>query len=392
MRIVYADNSATTSVSKTALEAMLPYFTEYYGNPSTLYSVGREARKALDSARAKVAKAIGAEAKEIFFTAGGTEADNWAIRGAAELRRKKGKHIITTAIEHHAVLHTCEDLEKHGYEVTYLPVDEYGRVTAEQLKRAIRDDTILVSIMTANNEIGTILPIKELCAAAHERDVLFHTDAVQAVGHIPIDVKELGVDMLSMSAHKFRGPKGIGALYVRRGLSLPPLLTGGGQESGRRSGTENVAGACGMAAALEESVEHMYENIKRVSAMRDRLIEGLLKIPCSRLTGDPVNRLPGTASFVFEFIEGESMILSLDAAGICASTGSACSSGSLDPSHVLTAIGLPHEVAHGSLRLSLNECNTEEDIDYILQTLPPIIQRLRDMSPLWEDHIKKSKS
>ncbi|HHU22076.1 MAG TPA: cysteine desulfurase NifS [Clostridiales bacterium] len=392
MRIVYADNAATTSVSRTALEAMLPYFTEHYGNPSTIYSVGREARRALDTAREKVAKALGTEAKEIYFTGGGTEADNWAIRGTAELRQKKGKHIITTAIEHHAVLHTCKDLEKHGYEVTYLPVDEYGRVTADQLRGAIREDTILVSIMAANNEIGTILPIKELCAIAHEKGVLFHTDAVQAVGHIPLDVKELDVDMLSVSAHKFRGPKGIGALYVRRGLSLPPLLTGGGQESGRRSGTENVAGACGMAAALEESVEHMDENVKKVSAMRDRLIEGLLKIPYSRLTGDPVNRLPGTASFVFEFIEGESMILSLDAAGICASSGSACSSGSLDPSHVLTAIGLPHEVAHGSLRLSINECNTEEDIDYILQTLPPIIQRLRDMSPLWEDYIKKFKA
>ena len=344
----------------------------------------------MDTAREKVAKALGTEAKKSILPAAAPKPTTGPF-GERRSSGKKGKHIITTAIEHHAVLH-MQGLEKHGYEVTYLPVDEYGRVTADQLRGAIREDTILVSIMAANNEIGTILPIKELCAIAHEKGVLFHTDAVQAVGHIPLDVKELDVDMLSVSAHKFRGPKGIGALYVRRGLSLPPLLTGGGQESGRRSGTENVAGACGMAAALEEYMEHMDENVKKVSAMRDRLIEGLLKIPYSRLTGDPVNRLPGTASFVFEFIEGESMILSLDAAGICASSGSACSSGSLDPSHVLTAIGLPHEVAHGSLRLSINECNTEEDIDYILQTLPPIIQRLRDMSPLWEDYIKKFKA
>jgi len=386
-RIVYADNAGTTALSKTALEAMMPYLTEFYGNPSSIYSLGRKSKSAIENARQKIAAAIGAKAEEIYFTGGGSEADNWAIRSVVEKMSKKGRHIISTAIEHHAVLHTLKALEKQGCEVTYLPVDSYGQISLDDLRKAIRDDTILITIMMANNEIGTILPIAEVAKIAKERGVLVHTDAVQAVGHIPVDVNELGVDMLSMAAHKFKGPKGVGALYIRKGLILPSFIAGGGQEKGRRAGTENVAGIVGMAAALEEAVAHMDENIKKVTAMRDRLIENLLKIPYSRLTGDPVNRLPGTASFVFECIEGESLVLSLDAKGICASSGSACSSASLDPSHVLLAIGLPHEVAHGSLRLTLNEDNTEEDVDYIIAEVPPIIARLREMSPLWEEKI-----
>ncbi|HHU05134.1 MAG TPA: cysteine desulfurase NifS [Clostridiales bacterium] len=386
-RFVYADNAGTTALSKTALEAMMPYLTEFYGNPSSIYSLGRKSKTAIETARQKIAAAIGAKAEEIYFTGGGSEADNWAIRSVVEKMSKKGRHIISTAIEHHAVLHTLKALEKQGCEVTYLPVDSYGQISLDELKDAIRDDTILITIMMANNEIGTILPIAEVSKIAKERGILVHTDAVQAVGHIPVDVDELGVDMLSLAAHKFRGPKGIGALYVRKGLFLPAYLTGGGQEKGRRAGTENVAGIVGMAAALEEAIANMDENIKKVTAMRDRLIENLLKIQFSRLTGDPVNRLPGTASFVFECIEGESLVLSLDAKGICASSGSACSSASLDPSHVLLAIGLPHEIAHGSLRLTINEDNTDEDIDYILAEVPPIIARLREMSPLWEDKI-----
>lgn len=386
-RIVYADNAGTTALSKTALEAMMPYLTEFYGNPSSIYSLGRKSKSAIENARQKIAAAIGAKAEEIYFTGGGSEADNWAIRSVVEKMSNKGRHIISTAIEHHAVLHTLKALEKQGCEVTYLPVDSYGQISLDDLRKAIRDDTILITIMMANNEIGTILPIAEVAKIAKERGVLVHTDAVQAVGHIPVDVNELGVDMLSMAAHKFKGPKGVGALYIRKGLILPSFIAGGGQEKGRRAGTENVAGIVGMAAALEEAVAHMDENIKKVTAMRDRLIENLLKIPYSRLTGDPVNRLPGTASFVFECIEGESLVLSLDAKGICASSGSACSSASLDPSHVLLAIGLPHEVAHGSLRLTLNEDNTEEDVDYIIAEVPPIIARLREMSPLWEEKI-----
>lgn len=382
---VYADNAGTTRLSKTSLDAMLPYLTEKFGNPSAVYSVGREAKKTLECAREKVAVAIGAQPAEIYFTGCGTESDNWALIGAVELLSKKGKHIVASAIEHHAISNTLEHLKKQGIETTLLPVDSMGQISPGQLREAIREDTILVSIMTANNEIGTILPIKELCDTAHEKGVLFHTDAVQAVGHIPVNVKELGVDMLSLSGHKFCGPKGVGALYVRRGVALPALITGGGQEKKRRSGTENVAGIVGMAAALEEATANMTENISKITAMRDRLIKGLLKVPCSRLTGDPINRLPGTASFVFECVEGESMILSLDNEGICASSGSACSSGSLDPSHVLMAIGLTHEVSHGSVRLTLNEYNTEEEVDYILAKLPPIIERLRAMSPLWEE-------
>lgn len=387
-RLVYADNAGTTALSKTALDAMMPFLTEFYGNPSGIYSVSRDAKRGLEAAREKIAKAIGARADEIYFTGGGTEADNWALRGVAEARENKGKHIITSAIEHHGISHTLEYLtKKHGFEVTYLPVDKYGMISLDELKEAIREDTILITIMAANNEIGTIMPIREIASIARERGVLFHTDAVQAVGHIPIDVEDMNIDLLSMAGHKFRGPKGVGALYVKKGIYVPALIHGGGQERNRRSGTENVAGVTGMAAALEEAVTDMDDNIKRISAMRDRLISELTKIPYSRLTGDPVKRLPGTASFVFECVEGESMILTLDNAGICASSGSACSSGSLDPSHVLMAIGLPHEVAHGSVRLTINECTTDEDIDYILEMLPPVIEKLRAMSPLWEDRI-----
>ena len=387
-RRVYADNAGTTALSKTALDAMLPYLTEHYGNPSAIYSVGREAKKALEGARMKVARAIGALPEEIYFTGSGTEADNWALRGAAEIKIKKGKHIITSAIEHHAISHMLEYMQRQGWEITWLPVDGAGKVSPSDLEKAIRDDTVLVTVMTANNEIGTIQPIAELARIAKARDVLFHTDAIQAVGHIPLDVKALNIDMMSIAGHKFRGPKGVGALYIRKGVYIPPLLYGGGQENKRRSSTENIAGAVGMAAALEESVANLDDNMKRVSAMRDRLIGELLKIPLSHLTGDPSDRLPGTASFVFECIEGEAMILTLDNAGICASSGSACSSASLDPSHVLLAIGLPHEIAHGSVRLSINECTTDEDIDYILEKLPPIIDKLRAMSPLWEDKMR----
>jgi cysteine desulfurase len=387
VRRVYADNAGTTALSKTALDAMMPYLTESFGNPSAIYSLGREAKRGLEAARSKVAAAIGAKPEEVYFTGSGTEADNWAIRGAAEKGSKKGKHIITSSIEHHAVSHTLEYLEKQGYEVTYLPVDNAGRVSPADLESAIRDDTILVTIMTANNEIGTVLPIRELGAIARDKGILFHTDAIQAVGHIPINVTEMNIDMMSMAGHKFRGPKGVGALYIRKGTYIPPLLYGGGQENKRRSSTENVAGAAGMAAALDEAVSGMEANIKKITAMRDKLISELLKIPFSQLTGDPLDRLPGTASFVFECIEGEAMVLTLDNAGICASSGSACSSASLDPSHVLLAIGLKHEVAHGSLRLSLSETTSDDDIDYIIETLPPIVEKLRAMSPLWEDKI-----
>ncbi len=386
-RTVYADNAATTAVSRTAVEAMLPYFTENYGNPSSLYSVGRSAHRGLDEARAKVAKAIGAEPVEIYFTGCGTESDNWALKGIAEAKAAKGKHIITSSIEHHAITHTLDWLKKKGYEVTYLKADKLGGIDLEELKAAIRPDTILISVMMANNEIGTILPVAEIGRIAHEHGVLFHTDAVQAAGHIPIDVKAMNIDMLSISGHKFHGPKGVGAMYIRKGVRVPQLLHGGGQERNQRSGTENVPEIVGMAAALEEAVANLPETMPRVSKMRDRLIEAFKTIPYSRLTGDPVNRLPGIASFVFECVEGESLVLSLDREGICASSGSACSSVSLDPSHVLLAIGLPHEVAHGSLRLSITDTTTDEDIDYIIEKLPPIIERLRSMSPLWEDRL-----
>jgi len=384
-RFVYADNAATTRVTKNVLDVMLPYFTEGYGNASSIYQLGMDAAKAVLAAREKVAAALGAKVNEIYFTAGGSESDNWAIKGAAELGAKKGKkHIITTAIEHHAVLHTCEYLEKHGFEVTYLPVDEYGRVTAQQVADAIREDTCLVTIMFANNEIGTIMPIPEIGAVCKEKKVMFHTDAVQAVGHVEIDVKAMDIDMLSLSGHKIHAPKGIGALYIRNGIALPNLIAGGAQERGKRAGTENVPGIVGLAEAITTACADIPEKTVRISALRDKLIEGILKIPQTRLNGDAKQRLAGNVNVSIRGIEGESLLLMLDLNGICASSGSACTSGSLDPSHVLLAIGLPHEIAHGSLRLSLGEDATEEDVDYILSVLPGIVTRLRSMSPLWE--------
>ena len=391
-RFIYADHAGTTALSQTALAAMTPYFTEQYGNPSSLYRFGQEAKADLERARADIAACIGAKPEEIFFTSGGTEADNWALKGVVELMALKGKttgHIITSAIEHHALLHTAQHLEKQGYTVTYLPVDELGRVSPADVEAAVRPDTVLISIMAANNEIGTIQPVAEIGAVARRHKILFHTDAVQAVGHIPVDVEAWNVDLLSLSAHKFQGPKGVGALYVRRPLRLPPLLHGGGQEKGRRSGTENVPGVIGMAAALKEAVAQLEAEGARLSALRDRLISGLTRLPYTRLTGDPENRLPGTASFVFEGVEGEALLLHLDARGICASSGSACSSASLDPSHVLLAIGLPHAIAHGSLRLSLGPDNTQEDVAYILKEVPAVVNYLREMSPVWDKDAQK---
>lgn len=382
---VYADNAATTRLSKTALDAMLPYLTDIYGNASSLYQIGQAAHHGVQSARETIAKALGAETGEIYFTSGGSEADNWAIKGAAELMAKKGKkHIITSAFEHHAVLHTVKKLEENGFTVTYLPVYADGVVRVQDVQKAIRPDTALVSIMYANNEIGTIQPIAEIGAVCREQGVLFHTDAVQAVGHLPIDVSAENIDMLSMSAHKFHGPKGIGALYCKKGIRLPNLIEGGAQERGRRAGTEAVYAMAGMAAALQEATDNLPQNMAKMTALRDRLIEGLLKIDASRLNGDHTRRLPGNVNISFEGVEGESLLLYLDMKGVSASSGSACTSGSLDPSHVLLAIGLVHEVAHGSLRLSLCESNTEEEIDYIISCVPEIIERLRSMSPLWE--------
>ena len=392
MTTVYADNAATTQMSRTAIEAMLPYMETIYGNPSSLHSVGQQASEALQSARERVAKCLNASPREIYFTSGGSEADNQAILSAARLGERKGKkHIISTAFEHHAVLHTLKKLEKEGFEVKLLPVGPTGTVTAQQVKEAIRADTCLVTVMYANNEIGSILPIAEIGQVCHDAGVLFHTDAVQAAGHIPIDVKAQHIDMLSLSAHKFHGPKGIGLLYARQGVPLTSLIEGGAQERGKRAGTENIPAIMGMAAALEEACAHIDENARKVSALRDRLIAGLSKIPHSALNGDPVNRLPGNVSFCFEGIEGESLLLLLDAKGICASSGSACTSGSLDPSHVLLAIGRPHEVAHGSLRLSLCEWNTDEDVDRILEAVPEVVAYLRDISPMWKDLVSGRK-
>ena len=391
-KFVYADHAATTAVTDTALAAMLPHFTRDYGNPSSLYRFAQEGKTHLEEARAQVAACLNAKPEEVYFTSGGTEADNWALRGVAELMALKGKktgHIITTAIEHHAILHTAQWLEKQGYEVTYLPVDGDGLVDPANLEQAIRPDTILISVMAANNEIGTIQPIAEIGAIARAHKVLFHTDAVQAVGHIPVDVEAWNVDLLSLSGHKFGGPKGIGALYMKKPLRLPALIQGGGQEKGRRSGTENVPGAVGMAAALKEAVDHLAQESVRLAALRDKLIAGLSVLPYTRLTGHPVKRLPGTASFVFEGVEGEALLLHLDAKGICASSGSACSSASLDPSHVLLSIGLPHAIAHGSLRLSLGAENTEEDVDYILKEVPAVVAYLREMSPVWDKEAQK---
>lgn len=388
-RFVYADNAATTPMSESVFEAMKPFLTEFYGNPSSLYRIGREARRAVTEARMKVARALNAkDPSEIIFTGGGSQADNLAIRGYVKGRSARGKkHIITSKIEHHAVLYTCEALEKEGYPVTYLDVDAQGHVDLEQLKSVITDQTALVTIMAANNEIGTIQNLKAISEIAHAHGALFHTDAVQAVGHMPLDVQEMGIDMLSLSAHKFRGPKGIGALYVRRGIALEPLVYGGGQERGLASGTENVAGMVGLGQAIEDATgEHLAEKMGYVKKLTDRLVKGIMDaIPYTHYTGDPVNRLPGTASFVFEAIEGEGLILRLDLAGICGSTGSACSTGSLDPSHVLMAIGLPHEIAHGSLRLTLGEQNTEEDVDYLIENVTKVVETLRAMSPVWVD-------
>ena len=383
---VYADNAATTKMSQTAIDAMLPYMTTVYGNPSSLHSVGQQAKEALDAARETVANCLGCEPREIIFTSGGSEADNQAIISAAKLGEKKGKkHIISTAFEHHAVLHTLKKLEKEGFEVQLLDVKQGHNITAQQVKDAIRPDTCLVTTMYANNEIGSILPIAEIGAICKEAGVPFHTDAVQAVGHLHINVKEENIDMLSLSGHKFHGPKGIGALYCRKGFPLVNIIEGGAQERGKRAGTENIPAICGMAAAMKEACDHIDENAAKVSAMRDKLIEGLSKIPHSAVNGDLKHRLPGNVSFCFEGIEGESLLLLLDQKGICASSGSACTSGSLDPSHVLLAIGRVHDVAHGSLRLSLCEWNTMEEMDHILKALPEVVAYLRSMSPVWRD-------
>ncbi|KKQ15340.1 MAG: Cysteine desulfurase [candidate division WS6 bacterium GW2011_GWF1_36_8] len=377
MKNIYFDHAATTSVKPEVLETMLPYFTKKYGNPSSIYSLGRETKKAIDDTREKVAKALNALPKEIFFTSG---------------NEKKGKHIITTNIEHHAVLHTCKYLEKYGFEVTYVPVDNKGIVHVEDIEKAIRPDTILISVMFANNEIGTIQPIKEIGALAKGKGICLHTDAVQAIGNVPIDVKDMNIDMLSLSAHKFYGPKGVGVLYIRDGVRISPMIHGGAQERGKRAGTENVPGIVGLGEAIDLANENIDEYSIKLMNLRDRAIKEILeKIPYSRLNGDEKNRLPGNVNISFEFIEGESILLMLDMKGICASSGSACTSGSLDPSHVLLAIGLPHEIAHGSLRLTFGEENTDSDLDYLLETLPPIIEKLRAMSPLYDTFIKNGR-
>ncbi len=385
---IYADNAATTKMSKTAINAMLPYMEEIYGNPSSLHTTGQIAAEHLLDARERIAKCIGAETNEIYFTSGGSEADNQAIISAAKNGAKKNKkHIISTAFEHHAVLHTLNKLEKEGFEIELLSVGKTGTVTAEQVKEAIREDTCLVTIMYANNEIGSILPISEIGAVCKEIGVTFHTDAVQAAGHVHINVKEQNIDLLSLSAHKFHGPKGIGVLYARKGILLTNIIEGGGQERGKRAGTENIPAIMGMAAALEEAVNNLDKNSEKLTKLRDKLISGLSEIPHSTLNGDPVNRLPGNVHFIFEGIEGESLLLLLDAKGIRASSGSACTSGSLDPSHVLLSIGHPHEIAHGSVRLTFSEENTEEEIDYILKAVPEVVSYLRNMSPLWRDKV-----
>jgi cysteine desulfurase len=384
-RTVYMDHSATTYVRKEVVEAMAPYHAENFGNPSSIYRIARESRRAIDSARAEVAKALGADPDEIYFTSGGSESDNWAIKGVAFANRKKGNHIITSAIEHHAVLHTCEYLEKEGFTVTYLPVDQYGLVSPADLEKAITDKTILISVMYANNEIGTIEPIAELGAIARMHKVPFHTDAVQAIGNIPIDVKAQNIDLLSLSAHKFYGPKGVGALYIRKGMKIDNLIHGGGQERRHRAGTENIAGIVGLGKAIALATADIEGHNRRIRALRDRLLTGILKtIPHARLNGHPEKRLPGNINVSFEFVEGESILLWLDDEGICASTGSACTSGSLEPSHVLLATGLPVEISHGSLRLTLGSVNTDADVDFVLEVLPKVVSRLREMSPLYK--------
>ena len=389
-RFVYADNAATTRVSDEVVAAMLPYFTEYYGNPSAVYGFAGKAKAALENARAQVAKALNATPNEIYFVSCGTEADNWALKGAAQLRRDKGRHIISTPFEHHAILHSLETLEKEGFEITYLPVYENGRVRVEDLVAAIRPDTILVSVMFANNDIGTIQPIAEIGAVCAERGILFHTDAVQAIGHVPVDVQAMNIDMLSLSGHKFHAPKGIGAMYLKKGINLPNFMDGGGQERKRRAGTENVPGIVGYGVAADRAVRTMKERTDKEIQVRDHFIERILKeIPYVKLNGDRTKRLPNNVNVSFQFIEGESMLLMLDNYGICASSGSACTSGSLDPSHVLLAIGLPHEIAHGSLRMTLSEETTMEDADFVVDKLKEIVAYLRSMSPLYEDFIKK---
>ncbi|HEX9026513.1 MAG TPA: cysteine desulfurase NifS [Clostridium sp.] len=390
MKNVYMDYSATTYVKPEVLEEMLPYFTEKFGNPSSFYGISRITKMAIDKAREQIAKSLNCLPDEVYFTGGGSEADNWAIKGIASAHKNKGNHIITTKVEHHAVLHTCAYLEKNGFDVTYLDVDEEGFIRLEDLKNAITDKTILVSIMFANNEIGTIQPIKEIGEICREKKVFFHTDAVQAVGNIPVDVKEMNIDMLSLAGHKIYGPKGIGVLYIKKGIKIDNLIHGGAQEKNRRAGTENIAAIVGLGKALELATNNLEEHMKEMIILRDKLMDGLLKVPYTRLNGPKgEKRLPGNVNICFRFIEGESILLSLDFKGVCASSGSACTSGSLDPSHVLLAIGLPHEIAHGSLRLTMGDGSTEEDVDYVLEVVPPIIERLRNMSPLWDDFLKK---
>ncbi|HII98843.1 MAG TPA: cysteine desulfurase NifS [Methanoregula sp.] len=384
-RTIYLDHAATTPVKPSVADAMWPYLNNHFGNPSSIYRIARESRNAIETARAQVAKALGAEPGEIYFTSGGSESDNWAIKGIAFANRKKGNHIITSAIEHHAILHTCQYLEREGFAVTYIPVDQYGLIDPADLERAITDTTILISIMYANNEIGTIEPVAELGAIARKHKIPFHTDAVQAIGNVPIDVRTQNIDLLSLSAHKFYGPKGCGALYIRKGVKIDNLIHGGGQENRRRAGTENIAAIVGMGKAIELATADIEWHNTHIRTLRDRLLNGILvTIPHARLNGHPEKRLPGNINISFEFIEGESMLLWLDDEGICASTGSACTSGSLEPSHVLLAIGLPHEIAHGSLRLTLGDANTEADVDFVLEVLPKVVSRLREMSPLYK--------
>lgn len=390
-KIIYLDHAATTKCAPEAVQAMLPYFTEYYGNASTIYQLGAQSKKAIQNTRSKIAESLHADSSEIYFTAGGSESDNWALVATAEAYASKGKHIITSKIEHHAILHTCEYLEKRGFQITYVDVDTNGIVKLDELEKAIRPDTILISIMFANNEIGTIQPIEEIGRIAKEKGILFHTDAVQAYGHVPIDVEALHIDMLSASGHKLNGPKGIGFLYIRKGVKIRSFVHGGAQERGRRAGTENVPGIVGLGVAIEKAFSGMEERIQKETKMRDYLIERIEKeIPYCRLNGDRVKRLPGNVNFSFEFIEGESLLIMLDMKKICASSGSACTSGSLDPSHVLLAIGLPHEIAHGSLRLTLDHENTIEEMDYVVDAVREIVEKLRAMSPLYEDFIKKN--
>lgn len=390
-KFIYADNAATTALAPEVLASMMPYLTEQYGNPSSIYSLGQQSKTAIEDARERIAAVFHAEKSEIYFTASGTEADNWAIKGAARANRNKGNHIISTQIEHHAVLHSLQSLEKEGFEVTYLSVDQDGLISLDELKNAIKDTTILISVMYANNEIGTIEPIAEIGTIARENGILFHTDAVQAAGHVAIDINELHVDMMSISAHKFYGPKGVGALYIRKGTKIENLIDGGAQENKRRAGTENVAGIVGMATALELASKNRLENAKKIRQLRDALIDGLLEIPYCRLNGSKETRLDNNVNISFQFVEGESILLKLNANGICASSGSACTSGSLDPSHVLLAIGLPHEIAHGSTRYTLSEKNTKDDIEYIIETTKKVIQQLRDMSPLYEEVTNQEK-